>query len=57
MEAMVDVFEEMLNKMDTTILEATVEQQEVPKEEAAVQTIGTLVDQHGDWHLAAGHHP
>jgi hypothetical protein len=35
--------------------EAIVEEQKVPKEEAVVQTIGTLVDRYGDWHLAIGH--
>jgi hypothetical protein len=29
--------------------------QEVPKEGAAVQNIGALVDRYGDRHLAAGH--
>jgi hypothetical protein len=35
--------------------EAAVEHQEVPKEEAMVETIGTLEDQHGDHRLAKGH--
>jgi hypothetical protein len=34
---------------------AVAEQQEVPKEEAAVGTIGSLEDQYGDRHLAVGH--
>jgi hypothetical protein len=37
-------------------LEAVAEQQEVPKEEAAVETIGALVDWYGAWHLAVGCH-
>jgi hypothetical protein len=51
METAVDAFEERLNKMNTMNLEAkqekleaVAEQQEVPKEEAAVETIGALVD-------------
>jgi hypothetical protein len=62
-KAMVDVFEERLNKMNTMNLEANqkkleaiVEQQEVPREETVVQTIRTLVDRYGDWHLAIGQH-
>jgi hypothetical protein len=50
MEAVVDVFKEKLKKMDTTDLEANwekledvTEHQEVPKEEAMVETIGELV--------------
>jgi hypothetical protein len=61
MEAVVDVFDERLNKMDTTDseaswekLEAVAEHQGVHKEEAAVETIGALVDQYGDQHLAVG---
>jgi hypothetical protein len=48
-EAVVDVFEERFYQMDTTDLEANqenldtvVEHQEVPKEEAAVKTLGAL---------------
>jgi hypothetical protein len=47
--------------MDTTDLAASREKleaiavhQEVPKEEAAVETIRAQVDQFGDWHLAVG---
>jgi hypothetical protein len=49
MEAVVDVFRERLDKMDTTDLETTREKleaivvhQEVPNKEAAVKTIGAL---------------
>jgi hypothetical protein len=35
-------------------LEAVVEQQDVPKEEAAVKTIRALENRYGDWHLAVG---
>jgi hypothetical protein len=59
MEAAVDVFEERLNKMATTDLEANrekseavAEQQDAHKEEAAVETIGDLKNRYGDWHLA-----
>jgi hypothetical protein len=55
MEAMVDVFEERLKKMDTTDFEANrgkletvVEQQDVPKEEAVLKTFGALEDRYGD---------
>jgi hypothetical protein len=51
-EAAVEVFEERLNKTDTVDFEANrekseavAEQQDAPKEEAAVETIGALVDQ------------
>jgi hypothetical protein len=61
MEAAVDVFEEGLNKMDTTDLEANrekseavAEQQDAHKEEAMVKPIGALVDRYGDQHLAVG---
>jgi hypothetical protein len=33
-------------------LEAIAEHQEVPNKEAAVEMIGALKDQSGDWHLA-----
>jgi hypothetical protein len=63
MEAAVDVSEERLNKMDTTLLEVNwdklgyvVEQQDVPKEDTTVETIRTLEDRYGDRHLAVGHH-
>jgi hypothetical protein len=59
MEVSVHVFEESLNKMDTMDLEASWEKseavavdQEVPKEEAAVATIGAVEDWYGDWYLA-----
>jgi hypothetical protein len=59
----VDVFEEKLNRVDTTDLkanglknsEAVTVHQEVPNEEAAVQTIGALEDRYRDRHLAVGH--
>jgi hypothetical protein len=61
MEAAVDVFEERFNKMYSTDLEANqekseavAEQQDAPKEEAAVETIEALEDQSWDWHLAIG---
>jgi hypothetical protein len=51
MEVMVEVFKEKLNKMDIMALEANqeksdtiAEHQEVPKEEAVVETIGALKD-------------
>jgi hypothetical protein len=54
-EVMMDVFEERLDKMDTTDLEANpeeketvAEQQEVPNEEAAVEMIGAVKVQSGD---------
>jgi hypothetical protein len=54
--------EERLNKMDTTDLEANREKSEcgsehleVPKKEAAVETIGALEDRYGDRHLAVWH--
>jgi hypothetical protein len=52
MEATVDVFEERFNKMDTTDLEA--EQQDTPKEEAAVESIEALEDRCWNQHLAIG---
>jgi hypothetical protein len=61
MEAAVDVFEERLDKMDTTDFEANREEseavtvyQEVPNEEAAVETVGALEDGYRDQHLAVG---
>jgi hypothetical protein len=36
-------------------MEAVAKHQEVPKEEATVETIWALEDQYGDWHLAVGH--
>jgi hypothetical protein len=63
MEAAVIVFEEALNKMDVTDLEANAESitsesehLEVSKEEAAVETTGALEDRYGDRHLAVGRH-
>jgi hypothetical protein len=44
METVVDVFEERSKKMDTTDLEAITEQQDVSKEEAAVETVTELED-------------
>jgi soluble cytochrome b562 len=35
-------------------IKSLVEHQEVPEEEAAVETLGTLEDRYGDRHLAAG---
>jgi hypothetical protein len=35
-------------------MKSVAEQQEVPKEEAAVETIGALEDRCGDRHLALG---
>jgi hypothetical protein len=61
MQATVDVFKERLDKMDTKDLEtnqekldAITEHQDVPEEEATVETTGTLEDQYGGWHLAVG---
>jgi hypothetical protein len=61
MEVLAVVFEEKLNKMDTMDLEANpeksepvAEQQDTPKEEATVETIGAPVDQYGHRHLAVG---
>jgi hypothetical protein len=61
MEAAVDVFEERLDKMDTTDLEANpeeteavVERQEIQNEEAAVGTFRALEDRYGDRHVAVG---
>jgi hypothetical protein len=36
-------------------MKSVVEHQEVPKEEATVETVVALEDQYGDWHLAVGH--
>jgi hypothetical protein len=54
--------EELMAIMKTTDLETNREKSEcgsehleVPKEEAAVETIGALVDRHGDRHLAVWH--
>jgi hypothetical protein len=51
MKAAVDVFEERLNKMDITDLEANreksetiAEQQDAPKEEVVEETVGALKD-------------
>jgi hypothetical protein len=62
--------ERMIAKMDASIegLEACVgrlqanrensdavaKHQEVPNEEAEVETVGALKDRYGDWHLAVG---
>jgi hypothetical protein len=61
MEAAVNVFEERLNKMDATDLEANrgkledvAEQQDIPKEDDMVKIIGTLEDRYGERHLAIG---
>jgi hypothetical protein len=61
MEAAVDVFQETLDKMDTTNLEANheksdavAEHQKVPKDEAAGEIIGALEDRYRDRHLAIG---
>jgi hypothetical protein len=58
-----DVFEERLNKMDTTDLEANHEKceampehQEAPKVEAAVEIARALKKWYGDQHPAVGHH-
>jgi hypothetical protein len=55
------VFEERLNKMDTTDSEvsreksdAVAENQEVPNEEAEVEPVGALKGRHEDLHLAVG---
>jgi hypothetical protein len=62
-EAAVGVFEERLGKVDITDLEANREKsedvavyQEVPDEEAAVETIGALEDLYGDRNLPIGSH-
>jgi predicted Zn-dependent protease len=62
MEAKMDVFEERLDKMDTTDSKANREKseglavnQEVPNQEAAVgETIGAMKYQYGDRHLDIG---
>jgi hypothetical protein len=61
MEATVDVFEEKLNKMDISDLEANreksdaiAEQQDASREEVAEETIGALEDRYGDRHLVVG---
>jgi hypothetical protein len=60
MEPAVDVLQEWLDKMDNTDLEANGENseavavhQEVPNEEAEVETVGALEGRNGDWRLAA----
>jgi hypothetical protein len=60
METAVGVFEDRLDKMDTTDVEANTEgkktiaeQQEVHNEEAAVEMIRGLKDRSGDGRLAA----
>jgi hypothetical protein len=62
-ERMMARMDSQLEKMDTTDLEAnwekseaTVEQQDAPKEEFVVETIGALVDQYGDRRLAVVRH-
>jgi hypothetical protein len=62
MEAEVDVFEESLNKTGIMDLEANREksenvagQQNASEEDAAVETIGALLDRYGVLHLAVGH--
>jgi hypothetical protein len=37
-------------------IESEAEHEEVPKEEATVETFGALKEQYGDWHIAVGHH-
>jgi hypothetical protein len=36
-------------------IQSKAEHEEVPKEEAAVETFGALKEQYGDWHLVIGH--
>jgi hypothetical protein len=59
-EAMVEVCLEKTELMDLEanpeIIESESEQQEVPKEEATVETIGALEDPYGNRHLAIGSH-
>jgi hypothetical protein len=62
MEAMVDVFEERLNRMDNTDLEANRENSEVvvvhqefPNKEATVETVGAPEDQSVDEEAALGY--
>jgi hypothetical protein len=53
------MMEACLEKTEATDLGANPEEserQEVPKEEAAVVTIGALEDQYDDWHLSVEHH-
>jgi hypothetical protein len=59
MVAAADVLEERLNKMARRIWRPSSESEhlEVPREEAAVKTIGELVDRYGDRHLAVRHRP
>jgi hypothetical protein len=55
-EEMKYMFDACLEKMETNPKEkeAVEEQQEVPKNEAAVETIEALEDRYGDGHLAVG---
>jgi NAD+--asparagine ADP-ribosyltransferase len=60
MEVAVDVLEETFDKMDVADLEVNREKskvvavhQEIPNEEAEVETVGALETRNGDWRLAA----
>jgi hypothetical protein len=55
--------EDCLEKTEATDLEANLEEieskaehEEVPKEEAIVETFGALKERYGDQHQAVGHH-
>jgi Asp-tRNA(Asn)/Glu-tRNA(Gln) amidotransferase C subunit len=61
LEAAVHVFEEKLNKMDTTDLEANWEKLEAiavhredPYKETKAKTVRTQEGRHEDWHVAVG---
>jgi hypothetical protein len=51
-----EVTEACLESKEPTSLEILAEHEEVPKEEATVQTVRALKKQHWDRHLAKGHH-
>jgi hypothetical protein len=53
MDSQLQKMEACLGKMEATEeLESEAEHEEVPKEEAAVETFGALKKWYGDWHLA-----
>jgi hypothetical protein len=62
-DAQLEKMEACLGKTEATDLEANREEieskgeyEEVPKEQAAVETFGALKKRHGDWHLAVRRH-
>jgi hypothetical protein len=63
MEAIVEAFKERLKEMNTKDLEASqeksevvAEQQDIPKEEPTVKTVGAPEDRYGNQHLTIGRH-